>query len=113
MPTDHIVLEAEADFQKLLDGEAKQLLTDGSDDAEPAKDRETQLATRRVDSIAAFCARTLGDRPPKVCLIVAYRNQLPLQDRQPQLFKFVPYMVAFLGYARPKCEWEAARRAAF
>lgn len=44
-------------------------------------------------------------RRPRVCLIVAYRNQLPLQDRQGQLFKFVPYFVAFLGGARPHCDF--------
>ena len=31
---------------------------------------------------------------PRVCVIFAYRNQLPLQDRQPQLFKAVPCVPA-------------------
>jgi len=108
-PEDHVVLEAEAHYQKLLDDGAKQgLLTDGTPetdaDAEEPK-AETALATRRVETISAFVREKLGDAPARVCLIVAYRNQLPLQDRQPQLFKFVPYMVAYLGYARPRCDF--------
>ena len=63
------------------------------------------LVKRKTDAIISMVSAKLGDRPPRVCLIAAYRNQLPLQDRQPQLFKFVPYMVAYLGYARPKCEF--------
>ena len=78
-PEDHLVLEAEA-------------VTDA-------------LVLNREDAICAYVSTKL-ERPPKILVIVAYRNQLPLQDRQPQLFKFVPYMIAFLGSARPACEFK-------
>ena len=75
-PEDHVVLEAEAHYQKLLDDGAKQgLLTDGTPetaaDAEEPK-AETTLATRRVETISAFVREKLGDAPARVCLIVAY-----------------------------------------
>jgi len=129
-PDDHYVNECEAEYQLLTEGgktpEAIKAAAEGG--AEEAKDGDEEkkeeeaaveekeeekeadtspmaLVKRKTDAIISMVSAKLGDRPPRVCLIAAYRNQLPLQDRQPQLFKFVPYMVAYLGYARPKCEF--------
>ena len=74
-PEDHLVLEAEASLTNAL-------------------------TVKRDDAVATYISTKLGHVPPKILVIVAYRNQLPLQDRQPQLFKFVPYMIAFLGSCR-------------
>ena len=61
---------------------------------------------KRDDAVATYISTKLGHVPPKILVIVAYRNHLPLQDRQPQLFKFVPYMIAFLGSCRPRPEFK-------
>ena len=57
----------------------------------------TGRAAGGADVLAARLEHKLG--VPRICVIFAYRNQLPLQDRQPQLFNAVPYMAAFLGAA--------------
>ena len=126
-PEDFIVHECEAEYQLLIEGgktpEAIKAAADRGgderdeeeDDADGKEEEEEEeedgkenpmaLVKKKSDAIISMVSRKLGDRPPRVCVIAAYRNQLPLQDRQPQLFKFVPYMVAYLGYARPKCEF--------
>ena len=80
-PEDHLVLEAEASLTNAL-------------------------TVKRDDAVATYISTKLGHVPPKILVIVAYRNQLPLQDRQPQLFKFVPYMIAFLGSCRPRPDFK-------
>ena len=80
-PEDHLVLEAEASLTHAL-------------------------TVKRDDAVATYISTKLGHVPPKILVIVAYRNQLPLQDRQPQLFKLVPYMIAFLGSCRPRPDFK-------
>ena len=83
------------------------LLKNSEDDDDSQQLTTTCSSTGTVKEWNDKVARALvpSGRTPRICVIVAYRNQLPLQDRQAQLFKFVPYMVAFLGYAEPKCEF--------
>ncbi|KAJ8598757.1 hypothetical protein CTAYLR_010103 [Chrysophaeum taylorii] len=69
---------------------------------------EDHLVLAEPESRLVACVRERlggGRARPRVCVVAAYRNQLPLQDRQGQLFKFVPYMAAFLGSAWPPCDF--------
>jgi len=112
VPEDHDVVFATA---SLLDDKEE----DEEDNPETEKTSSSSALTTTKDGKEEegqvkkwndkVVARLLSGGGPesckRVCVIVAYRNQLPLQDRQAQLFKFVPYMVAFLGYAEPACDF--------
>lgn len=87
-PEDHLVLAALVDASSQLSSDVDQ--------------------PNEEERLVAYLAQRLEQRRPRICVIAAYRNQLPLQDRQGQLFKFVPYMAAFLGCARPRCDFTIA-----